>query len=104
MMGQHSQSNISLKHLSYSSLLYVMLSCQTHSRSLAVYRDYGADYELKLTAQAFHCKLLAREWSKHKGKNTAPIGVDFYCSFLKLKSSNSDDQSLGLQNAAEFHR
>lgn len=104
MKGQHAQRNISLKHFSYSSLLYVMLSCQTHSRNLAVYMDDGADCELKLPAQAFHCKLLARELSKLKDKNMATIGVDFYCSFLKLKSSNSDDQILGLQNAAEFHR
>lgn len=100
MKGQHAQRNISLKHFSYSSLLYVMLS----SRNLAVYMDYGADCELKLPAQAFHCKLLARELSKLKDKNMATIGVDVYCSFLKLKSSNSDDQILGLQNAAEFHR
>lgn len=53
MMGQHANRNMSLEHFSYSSLLHDMLSCQTHSKSLAVYRDYGADCELKLTAQAF---------------------------------------------------
>lgn len=59
MIGQHAKRNISPKHFSHSSLLHVMHSFQTHSRSLAVHMDYGADCELTLTAQAFHCKLLA---------------------------------------------